>query len=69
MCQQWSGGLLVCFEAEAAGVTIEGTVIQYPSSAIRERAFCPICRSHLWFRNLAADPLIYQLMPGIFEKS
>jgi len=67
MCQRWSGGLFMCFEADAAGVAFEGPVQRYASSEFAERAFCPTCGSHLWFQNVASGRTYYQLMPGLFD--
>ena len=47
MCQRWSGGLFLCFDAPAASVTVEGPVARYRSSPFAERAFCATCGSHL----------------------
>ncbi|MCE2737824.1 MAG: GFA family protein [Rhodobacter sp.] len=67
MCQRWSGGLFLCFSADAAGVTVEGPVTRYASSGFAERAFCPVCGSHLWMRdNTGAS---YDLMPGLFDEA
>ena len=67
MCQRWSGGLFLCFSADAAGVTVEGPVTRYASSDFAERAFCPVCGSHLWMRdNTGAS---YDLMPGLFDEA
>ena len=65
MCQRWSGGLFVCFNADAAGVTVTGPVTRYASSDFAERAFCTVCGSHLWMRDTGADT--YELMPGLFD--
>jgi hypothetical protein len=65
MCQRWSGGLFLCFEADAAGVTVEGAVVRFASSDFAERAFCGICGSHLWMRNTGGAS--YDLMPGLFD--
>ena len=69
MCQRWSGGLFVCFKAEASAVTVTGEVVRYRSSAFAERAFCPRCGSHLWFNDVdvGAEPQSYELMPGLFD--
>jgi hypothetical protein len=69
MCQRWSGGLFVCFTAEASAVTIAGEVTRYRSSAFAERAFCPRCGSHLWFNDVedGGEPRSYELMPGLFD--
>jgi hypothetical protein len=71
MCQRWSGGLFLCFNADAAGVTVTGPVARYASSEFAERAFCSVCGSHLWMRitptgadETGAD---YELMPGLFD--
>ncbi len=69
MCQRWSGGLFLCFDAEAAAVTVTGEVTRYRSSDFAERAFCPRCGSHLWFNDVeeGGQPLRYELMPGLFD--
>jgi len=67
MCQRWSGGLFLCFSADVAGVTVDGPVTRYASSDFAERAFCPVCGSHLWMRdNTGAS---YDLMPGLFDEA
>jgi hypothetical protein len=65
MCQRWSGGLFLCFNADAAGVTVTGPVTRYASSDFAERAFCAVCGSHLWMRDTKGDS--YDLMPGLFD--
>lgn len=65
MCQRWSGGLFLCFPAE--GVTVAGPVTRYRSSSFAERAFCTVCGSHLWMRNLDDAEGQYELMPGLFD--
>jgi hypothetical protein len=67
MCQRWSGGLFLCFNAEADGVTVGGPVARYASSDFAERAFCSVCGSHLWMRNTGAGAGAYDLMPGLFD--
>ncbi len=67
MCQRWSGGLFLCFEADADGVTVEGPVTRYASSDFAERAFCAACGSHLWMRNTTPNGEAYELMPGLFD--
>jgi hypothetical protein len=69
MCQRWSGGLFLCFDAE--GVTVEGPVVRYRSSSFAERAFCGTCGSHLWFNDVKEDkePARYELMPGLFNEA
>lgn len=68
MCQRWSGGLFMCFEAAEGAVTVEGEVARYPSSDFSERAFCPRCGSHLWMRNTDGADEAYELMPGLFDE-
>ncbi len=53
MCQRWSGGLFLCFTADASAVTVSGEVTRYRSSAFAERAFCSRCGSHLWFDDVS----------------
>lgn len=70
MCQRWSGGLFLSFRADE--VQVMGQVVRYRSTPFAERAFCPVCGSHLWVRNLLADgePAVdepYDLMPGLFD--
>jgi hypothetical protein len=65
MCQRWSGGVFLCFPAD--GVTVEGTVTRHASSGFAERAFCPVCGSHLWMRDSSAADGHYELMPGLFD--
>ena len=69
MCQRWSSGLFLCFEAEASAVTVQGEVTRYRSSAFAERAFSPRCGSHLWFNDVeeGGQPSRYELMPGLFD--
>lgn len=66
MCQRWSGGLFLCFNASE--VEIEGEVARYRSSDFAERAFCPKCGSHLWMRDTAEDGT-FDLMPGLFDEA
>ncbi len=67
MCQRWSGGLFLCFNAEASGVTVAGAVTRFASSSFAERAFCPVCGSHVWFRDTGSD--VIELMPGLFDEA
>jgi len=69
MCQRWSGGLFLCFKADASAVTVMGEVTHYRSSAFAERAFCPRCGSRLWFNDVeeGGEPESYELMPGLFD--
>lgn len=71
MCQRWSGGVFLCFQAEASAVTVQGEVARFRSSSFAERAFCPRCGSHLWFCDVeegeGAQPTHYELIPGLFD--
>ena len=69
MCQRWTGGLFLCFTAEASAVRVTGDVTRYRSSAFAERAFCPRCGSHLWFNDVeeGGEVTSYELMPGLFD--
>lgn len=65
MCQRWSGGLFLCFNAKEDGVTVDGPVTRFASSDFAERAFCSVCGSHLWMRDHTGES--YELMPGLFD--
>ena len=67
MCQRWSGGLFLCFEADAAAVTFTGPIARFASSDFAERAFCAVCGSHLWLRDTGPDEHTYEFMPGLFD--
>ncbi len=73
MCQRWSGGLFLCFNAPAASVTVEGSATEFQSSPFARRGFCPRCGSHLWFRDLSEGDeqtdASYELMPGLFDEA
>ena len=73
MCQRWSGGLFLCFNAKAEAVTVTGEVREFQSSPFARRGFCPACGSHLWFRDQdeAGNPedAGYELMPGLFDEA
>lgn len=67
MCQRWSGGLFLCFEADEAGVTVTGPITRFASSTFAERAFCTVCGSHLWLRDTGPNDTTYEFMPGLFD--
>lgn len=67
MCQRWSGGVFLCFEAEPEAVSFTGEVTRYASSEFAERAFCSRCGSHLWMRDTDSQDAPYDLMPGLFD--
>jgi hypothetical protein len=66
MCQRWSGGLFLCFDAEAEGVTVKGPITRFASTEFAERAFCSVCGSHLWMRETDIENAPYGFMPGLF---
>jgi len=68
MCQRWSGGLFLCFDAAADAVSVTGPVTRHRSSPFAERAFCATCGSHLWMRDLGENKP-YDLMPGLFDEA
>ena len=69
MCQRWTSGLFMCFEAQPDAVQVSGDVARYASSSFSERAFCPVCGSNLWMRDTGDETAAYELMPGLFEDS
>ena len=52
-------------EVPAEDVEVEGEVATYRSSAFAERAWCPACGTHLWFRADGSAGI--ELMPGLFD--
>ncbi len=69
MCQRWSGGLFLAFNAAAGSVHVSGEVTRYASSEFAERAFCATCGSSLWIRDTDRDDADYELMPGLFDEA
>lgn len=67
MCQRWSGGLFLMFNARARDFLVEGPVVRHRSSDFAERAFCGTCGSHLWMRETGQEDAEYGLMPGLFD--
>ena len=67
-CRRWSGTALAGFDAAPDDVAVSGPVTTYASSAFAERAFCPTCGTHLWFRDTEAGAP-YELSPGLFAES
>jgi hypothetical protein len=67
MCQRWSGGLFLCFNAQDVEAT--GPVTRFRSSSFSERAFCATCGSHLWFHDLDKPEGELELMPGLFDEA
>ena len=69
ICQQWSGALYATFDARADAVTVTGEVARFRSSDHAERAFCPTCGAHLWYRNVMREAAAYELMAGLFREA
>ena len=67
MCQRWSGGLFLCFNAKDVETT--GPVARFKSSSFSERAFCATCGSHLWFHDFDKPESEVELMPGLFDEA
>lgn len=67
-CRRWSGTALAGFDAGRGDVEIEGDVATYASSPFAERAFCPVCGTHVWFRDVDGDAP-YELSPGLFAEA
>ena len=65
ICRRWSGAAMFGIEVPATEVEVTGEVARYRSSAFAERAFCPACGTHLWFRGDGAAEI--ELMPGLFD--
>ena len=59
MCQAWSGGISLYFEAQGNNVKVDGTdnLGIWTSSEWCERAFCKICGSSMYSRVTAAGPM------------
>ena len=53
------------FTVPADRVAIEGEVATYRASSFAERAWCPACGTHLWFRSDRSNE--YEFMPGLFD--
>ena len=70
MCTRWSGGIQMFIEAPEEAVTISGPVKTYRSSPFAERAWCDVCGSSIYLRNVEGDDVgIVELSPGLFENA
>lgn len=69
MCQRWSGGLFLNFDASPSAVSYDGPVRRFASSPFSERAFCGTCGSPLWMRDTTSPDDIFGLMPGLFDEA
>ena len=67
MCQRWTGGLFLSFNAEDVEAT--GPIARFQSSPFSERAFCATCGSHLWFHDFDKPEGTLELMPGLFDEA
>jgi hypothetical protein len=66
MCHRWSGGILGLFEAEATAVTVHGPIGRHMTSPFAERAFCTVCGSSLWMRDVVDENPSYEFVAGAF---
>lgn len=66
LCQRWSGGAFMGFDAPPEAVTVTGDVRAFASSSFADRVFCATCGTHLWFRDHGEDTP-YELPPGLFD--
>lgn len=66
ICLAWTGVPFLAFDAPPEAVEVTGNVTVYPSSSFAERAFCPVCGSHLWLRNISPEGEPYEFLPGLF---
>ena len=66
MCLRWSGTPFMGFDADPEAVTVTGDAATYASSSFAERAFCPNCGSHLWFRDTQPEGAPFEFPPGLF---
>lgn len=66
MCRRWSGSIQMGIDARE--VTVEGPVKTWMSSTFAERAWCNVCGSALWLRDVDPGDL-YELVPGLFDNA
>jgi hypothetical protein len=59
MCQAWSGGIALYFEAAGSNVQVDGrnNLTIWTSSEYCERAFCKICGSSMYSRVTVSGPM------------
>ena len=70
MCTRWSGSVQMGLEVPEESVTIEGPIRTYRSSGFAERAWCGVCGSAVYFRNVAGkDSGFFEFAPGLFENA
>ena len=68
MCQRWSGGVFLSFEAAANAVSAEGPIVRSATSNFAERVFCGTCGAHLWMRDIGENEA-FNLMPGLCSEA
>ena len=65
MCRRWGGGpLFTVHYGPEVSLGIQGQPAVYRSSEWAERAFCPACGTHLYYRLISTNE--YALPAGIF---
>lgn len=70
MCTRWSGGVQMFIEAPEETVKLSGPVKTYRSSDFAERAWCDVCGSAIYLRNVAGrDVGYFEFSPGLFENA
>lgn len=68
LCRRWSGSMFTGFDVAPENVTATGEVARFASSHFSERVFCPVCGTHLWFRDTDGDAP-FELSPGLFVEA
>jgi len=68
-CQRSAGVMWAAFMADGDAVTVTGEVTRFRSTEFSERAFCPVCGSNLWLRDIDPDDAPYELMPALFPEA
>lgn len=68
-CQRSAGVMWAAFMADGDAVTVTGEVTRFRSTEFSERAFCPVCGSNLWLRDIDPDYAPYELMPALFPEA
>ncbi len=67
MCRRWGGGpFFTVHVGPGVALGVQGQPAVYRSSDWAERAFCPACGTHLYYRLVSSDE--YALPAGIFPE-
>ena len=70
MCTRWSGGIQMFIDAPEATVTLSGPIKTYLSSTFAERAWCDVCGSAVYLRNVEGDDVgLFEFSPGLFDNA